>query len=157
MPRSQNGSALLLLPHSAVGSPSSPKVMLSPNATKLVSVRRGACWTTMLNVQRSVRWRESVAVHVTGVVPTGNGVLVAGVQLSVTGGEPPVTVAVPYATVAGWPFGDVTGGGAAGHEIRGASGVGSPGAVGGFELPQPGNMMASVAATATIRNRRSRA
>src|SRR5262245_38114075 len=92
--------------------PSSPAVMLSPNARNDVTVIFGGCWITTLNEQAFVRWRASVAVHVTVVDPTGNVEPLGGAHATATGGAPPFAIAVPYDTVMGCPVGDVIGPGA---------------------------------------------
>jgi len=53
--------------------PSSPHVMLSPNATNVVTLRRGGGGMTTVtgNVQFAVRCCASVMVQVTVVAPTG--------------------------------------------------------------------------------------
>ena len=75
--------------------PSSPRVMLSPNATNFVRLILAGAWTVTAKLQLSTRWRLSVAVHETAVVPMPNWVPLPGVQVVVTGDAPPMTVAVP--------------------------------------------------------------
>ena len=72
---------------------STPAVMLSPKATKRVTVSRGGMFTVTPNWQDAVRCRESVAVHVTLVAPIGNVVPLAGAQFTVTGGAPEAPIA----------------------------------------------------------------
>jgi hypothetical protein len=60
-------------------------------------------------------------VHVTVVDATGKIVELAGVQLTVTGGAPDVAIGSPYATVIGWPRGEVSVTGC-GHVIAGWAG-----------------------------------
>ena len=69
--------------------------MLSPKATKLVAVILGGTVTVTVNVHVSVRCRESVAVHVTVLGPTGKIDPIAGTQAVVTGVAPPIVVAAP--------------------------------------------------------------
>ena len=76
--------------------PFSPHVMLSPKATKRVTVSLGGARTETLNAHTSVRCRTSVAVQPTLVVPIGNSDPLAGVQAIDTGGAPLVDVGVPY-------------------------------------------------------------
>jgi hypothetical protein len=60
-------------------------------------------------------------VHDTVVLPTGNTDPLAGVQTTLTGGDPKDDVATPYTTAVGPVFDfTVTG---VGHEIFGGSGV----------------------------------
>jgi hypothetical protein len=80
-----------------------------------------------LNVHWSVRCRESVATHVTIVVPMVKFAPLAGVQIVLIGGAPPVAVAVPYCTDAPALVGAVTVDGGAGQVIFGPSGYGSTG------------------------------
>ena len=99
--------------------------MLSPNARILVTVRRGGGSATVaVNEQLAVRRAASVAVHVTGVEPTGKLEPLAGPQETMTGAAPPVAVAEPYVTTADWPLLEVTGDGATGHAIVGAGTIG---------------------------------
>ena len=75
-----------------------------PEAARIVTV----------DVQ-TARWsRESSAVQVIGVLPTGNGDPEAGEQEAPTGGTPPFTVGVRV-TLIGRPSGDVSTGD--GHPI----------------------------------------
>jgi len=48
--------------------------------------------TVTVNVQRSVRWRESVATQVVVELPAGKLEPEGGAQATVTGASPPVTV-----------------------------------------------------------------
>jgi hypothetical protein len=82
----------------------------------------------MGNVHVLDRWRASVAVQVTVVLPIGNELPLAGVQLAVTGDVPLVTDGVPKTTDMLDPVTDtcVTG---AGHVMVG-SGTGGGGGVG---------------------------
>jgi len=116
--------------------------MLSPNATKLVTLRREGADTVTVNVHAAVRCSVSVAVHVTAVAPTANSEPLAGAHAVVTGGEPAVVVADPYTTEIGLPSGDmmVTGDG---HAICGGSGTGGLGCVG--VPPQPPTSCAQAA------------
>jgi hypothetical protein len=69
--------------------------MLSPKARNLVNAILGGAVTVIGKVHDAARRRASVAVHVTVVVPTGNVVALAGVQLTVAGGAPDDAVAWP--------------------------------------------------------------
>jgi hypothetical protein len=69
--------------------------MLSPNATYLVAPIFGGTVIVTVNVQVSVRCRESVAVQETGVGPMANVEPLSGVHAVVTGGAPAATVGVP--------------------------------------------------------------
>jgi hypothetical protein len=87
-----------------------------------------------LNVHRSVRCRESVATQVTSVVPTMKFAPLAGEQVVLMGGAPPMAVAVPYCTETPALVGAVTVDGGAGQVIFGPSGYGSTGVgLAGFE------------------------
>jgi len=103
--------------------PSSPHVMLSPNARKRVRVRLGGAVTVTLNPHVAVRPAWSVTVQVTAVEPTWNVEPLGGAQVSVVGAVPPVTVAGGYGTGNGAPDGDVTDTGA-GHARDGAATAG---------------------------------
>jgi hypothetical protein len=67
--------------------------MLSPNAMKFVRVSSGGGETVSGNAQLAEAAAASVAVHVTGVVPTGKTCPEPGVHVVVTWGCPPVTAA----------------------------------------------------------------
>jgi hypothetical protein len=69
--------------------------MLSPKATNLVRLILAGAWTTTAKLQVSARWRLSVAVQDTAVVPMPNWAPLAGAQLVATGATPPTTVALP--------------------------------------------------------------
>jgi hypothetical protein len=92
--------------------------MLSPKATKRVTLRCGGPTTVIENEHELVRLIWSVAVHVTAVTPTGNTDPLAGAQATVVGGKPASTVAGGYVTGTGCALGDdrVTG---AGHTALG--------------------------------------
>jgi hypothetical protein len=75
--------------------PSSPAVMLSPNATKRVSEIGARASTVTVSVQLLVRCFASVAVHVTVVVPMGKVAPLSGVHVMFTGRVPPASVGVP--------------------------------------------------------------
>jgi hypothetical protein len=60
-------------------------------------------------------------------VPTGKVEPLAGAHAIVTGGAPPVDVAVPYWTWIGWLLGDVNAAGGVGQAIFGPLGKGSVG------------------------------
>src|SRR5688572_8809576 len=79
--------------------PSSPAVTLSPNARNRRMVSDSGLSVTE-NEQVARRWRASVAVQPTTVVPTGKPDPVAGVQIVVTGSAPPATTGGLYVT--GW-------------------------------------------------------
>src|SRR5580692_8697033 len=83
--------------------PSSPAVMLSPNARNLVAVSIGGASTVTVNTQASARCSASVAVHDTAVVPTLNAVPDWMVQLVVTGGLPLVNVGLGKVTAVDVP------------------------------------------------------
>ena len=68
-----------------------PSVMLSPNATKRVAESRGTRVTVTWNAHDADWARVSRALHVTLVDPTGNWLLVDGVQLVETTPLPPDT------------------------------------------------------------------
>lgn len=91
----------------------------------------------------------SVAVHVTGVVPAGNVVPLAGVHVAVIGFVPPVATGVPYVTVTGTPPGEGLST-LAGQLRVSRAGLG-PGVTG--ELPQA-EARNDVATTAAQRSRR---
>jgi hypothetical protein len=58
--------------------------MLSPKATNCVRLICCERCTTTLKVQDAARWRESVAVHRTAVVPIGNADPLDGAQFTMT-------------------------------------------------------------------------
>lgn len=91
-----------------------------------------------------MRWRVSVAVHVTVVVPIGNVLPLTGVQAVVTGDAPLMTDGVPYTSEIGKPVGEICVM-AAGQVIVGGSGTGGGGGVGSAGDEQP------FAATRTLR------
>jgi len=72
--------------------PSSPAVMLSPNATNRVTVSVGGATTVIANEHGSVRCSASVAVQLTVVCPMANADPESGVQETVTGALPLTTV-----------------------------------------------------------------
>jgi hypothetical protein len=102
--------------------------MLSPNATKCVTVNRGPAGgvTVTLKPQEATCWAASVAVQVTAVVPTGNVDPLGGTQTVVTGASPPLAVGAPKLTAIGPPDCDERETGA-GHEIVSGSIVGGGG------------------------------
>jgi hypothetical protein len=71
--------------------------MLSPKASTLVFSRRGGGETVMLKLQER-GGPETVAEHLTAVVPTAKSDPLAGVQVEVTDGVPPVTGAANVTT-----------------------------------------------------------
>src|SRR5437879_13418804 len=103
--------------------PSSPHVMLSPNATNRVTDSFGATGagvTTIAKEHMSDRDFASETVQATVVVPTVNFDPLAAVHVGpVNGAAPPVTLAAPNTTMAPDASGACTGCGAAGHEIFG--------------------------------------
>src|SRR5262245_37788709 len=101
----------------------SPAVMLSPNATYCVRFSVGGAVTVTVKEHVAVKPRVSTALHVTIERPTGNTVSLAGMQVTWTGGVPPLAVAMPYRIAIGWASGErrVTG---TGHETASGSGVG---------------------------------
>src|SRR5262249_54851279 len=105
----------------AVFCPSSPSVMLSPNARNDVTDSFGGSCTTTLNVQLAVRALASLVVQVTVVVPTVNDAALTGRQLVVNGGCPPVIVGAANETTCADPSSDSTGAGVTGQAIVGAS------------------------------------
>ena len=76
-----------------------PSVMLSPNARNFVFSSWGIGVTTTEKLQPALWPRESVASHVTPVMPLLNGVPDAGLQATVTGGAPLSGRGVSNATV----------------------------------------------------------
>jgi hypothetical protein len=130
--------------------------MLSPNATNDVTDSRGGCCTVTLNVHWSVRCRESVATHVTIVVPTLKFDPLAGVQVVLIGGAPPVDVTVPYCTDTPALVGAVTADGGAGQVIFGPSGYGSTG-VGFAGLAQLAAPMMAPTSSCSVNERVRRA
>src|ERR1051326_5214321 len=104
--------------------PSSPHVMLSPNARKDVTLSFGGGSTTTANVQLAVRARASDVVHVTVLVPIGNDDPLTGTQLVLSGAWPPLTTGAGNETASAAPSSELTGSGAAGHVMVGASGTG---------------------------------
>src|SRR5437763_2798749 len=114
--------------------PSSPQVMLSPNATNRVTESFGTTaggLTTMAKEHASERDFASETVQVTVVVPTVNFDPLAAVHDGpVSGVAPPVTLGAPNTTVAPEASGACTGCGAGGNEIfgqPGSTGVGCDG------------------------------
>ena len=71
--------------------PSSPYVMLSPNARNFVRRILGGAVTVTVTLQLDVRCWASVAVQVTVVAPSGNVTPLAGVHDVVIGDAPPAT------------------------------------------------------------------
>src|SRR5436190_19109532 len=69
-----------------------PAVMLSPNATNFVALILGGPATATPKLHDAACCRASRAAQVTVVVPTLNGVPLAGVHVAVTGAAPPDTV-----------------------------------------------------------------
>jgi len=118
--------------------PSSPLVMLSPNARNLVIGSLAGATTVTGKLQVSVRCKASVAVHVTVEAPTLNTEPDAGVHTVTTGALPFTVVAAPYVTGTAIPVIDCTIC-AAGHMSLGGSGTGVGGGVGvgAAGLPQP--------------------
>jgi hypothetical protein len=80
--------------------------MLSPKASILVFSRRGVAETVTLKLQET-GGPETAAEHLTAVVPTANSDPLAGVQVDVTDGVPPVAGAVNVTTT-GLLSGDTT-------------------------------------------------
>ena len=72
--------------------PSSPQVMLSPNARKDVVASFGGLSTETRNEQVSARWSASVAVHETVRCPIENIDPETGEQMVLTGAWPLATV-----------------------------------------------------------------
>jgi hypothetical protein len=72
--------------------PSSPDVMLSPNATNDVVDNLDGLVTVTVNEQLSVRCKASVAAQVTVFWPIEKGVPAAGVQVALTGAWPLATI-----------------------------------------------------------------
>ena len=80
--------------------------MLSPNATNVVALSRGAGGTTVtdtLKLQESIRPFESVVEHATEVEPAGKVDPLDGEQMLETGRLPPTTVGGAYVTLTGRP------------------------------------------------------
>jgi hypothetical protein len=86
------GTSTTITPN-AVRRPFCPSVKLSPKARYLVTLRVDALSVTE-NPHWARRERASVALHVTGVVPTVNDVPDAGAHATVTGAAPPTAVGV---------------------------------------------------------------
>lgn len=78
------------------------------------------------------------------MVPTGKFAPLPGVQLTVTGASPPVTVGVPYVTATGFPSNDGVADAAAGHAMTGAG----PGGVGVVVLSHPLAITAAISGSA---------
>jgi hypothetical protein len=97
--------------------------MLSPNAMNRVSVSSGVRFTVTANEHDAVRFKPSVAVHSTDVVPSGNVEPDAGVQDTLTGAWPPPAEGVVNVTAVPVPEVVVTDTGA-GQDNVGDSGVG---------------------------------
>jgi hypothetical protein len=116
--------------------------------------------TVTWKVQEPVWLSEAVAVQVTSVLPTVNGELGAGVQLTDTGATPPVAVGSVKGTGTGEPLVDPTVI-VAGHDTVGAAAAGGGsggfgvGAVGESEPPQL-TLMASANPTINPRTSRGR-
>jgi hypothetical protein len=89
----------------AVGAavPSSPLVMLSPNARNDVADNLGGASTVTGKLHASVRCKASVAVHVTVEIPTLKTDPEDGVHAVTTGGLPFIAVAAPYTTATAIP------------------------------------------------------
>src|SRR5690554_5901800 len=82
----------------------SPAVRLSPKARNLVRDNSGiGAVTDTVNVQARMVEAPSVAVHCTGVSPTGNSAPDVCVQLTRTGATPPVVVGGLKVTATGAP------------------------------------------------------
>ena len=109
-----------------------PSVMLSPKARKRTDDNTGTAETITEKPHVPDRPRESVAVQVTRVVPSGNAVPDAGAQVVVTGALPPAATGVSNATTGGWPC-RADAWMSAGH-VRVGAGTGGSGLVG--ESPQ---------------------
>ena len=77
---------------------------VTPYDMKLVFAISGTALTVTSKVQLPLCPRESVAVHTTGSVPSGNVVLEAGEQATVTGVWPPWATGVSKATFGGAPL-----------------------------------------------------
>lgn len=106
-----------------IGTVTSPAVLLSPNAMNRVSVSSGVRSTVTAKEHCAVRFRPSVAVHCTVVVPSGKTEADCGVHDTLTGAWPPLPdgvvklTAVPVAEVVAADTG-------AGHDNVRESGVG---------------------------------
>jgi hypothetical protein len=117
-------TSLVFEPQTTGGFPSSPHVILSPKATKLVAAIVGIFGgtygsTTTGKEHESFRLCASVAVHTTVVEPTGNVLPLAGTHDVFTDGAPPFTDAAPYETARPNVLDAGAGTGAAGHRIFG--------------------------------------
>jgi hypothetical protein len=93
-----NGSGLMVPGHVDV----TPLVMLSPNATNLVTDSRGTRVTVTAKLHEALRCSLSRTVQVTLVDPTGNADPVGGRHVVVTGAAPPLTTGEGYVTVTGF-------------------------------------------------------
>src|SRR5438094_590085 len=82
--------------------------MLSPNAMNVVFNSWGIGVTTTEKLQPALCARASVASHVTLVIPFANAVPDAGVQTTVTGGNPRIATGTSNDTVGCCPLCAVT-------------------------------------------------
>jgi hypothetical protein len=80
--------------------------MLSPNATKRVTLNFGGTVSVTLKAHDAVCVAESAAAQLTPVVPMLNTAPLAGVHVTCVGGVPPVAVADGYWTGIDWPVVD---------------------------------------------------
>ena len=104
--------------------PSSPAVMLSPNARNEVVDSFGGMSTVTRNEHESVRCSASVAAQVTVFWPTENVDPAAGVQIVVTGAWPLSTIGALKVTGVNPPSSDCAVCDA-GHAILGGSATGA--------------------------------
>ena len=82
--------------------------MLSPKAMNLVALSVPTRVTVTFKLQEAVCCLASRAVHTTLFEPTGKFDPLGGVQLTVSGAEPPVAVGLPKSTATGLPLSDST-------------------------------------------------
>src|SRR4029453_16009057 len=80
------------------GNETSPAVMLSPNARKRVFDNCGSLETVIGNSHEAVRFKESVAVHFTAVMPIGKVSPEDGEHVTLTEPWPPVADGVSKLT-----------------------------------------------------------
>jgi hypothetical protein len=133
--------------------PSSPAVMLSPNARNDVVDNLDGLVTVTVNAQLSVRCRASVAAQVTVFCPIENGDPATGVQVVLTGACPFDTIGALKVTGVAPPSTDCAVC-AAGQLIFGGSGVIGTGVGTWVGVVVPPHAVETIA-PATARTRRS--
>jgi hypothetical protein len=85
-----------------------PAVMLSPNARNLVCESSGIRETVTEKLQAAAPRDASRAEHDTVVVPVANVVPLTGMQLVLTGADPPEVIGAAKVIEIGFPSGDST-------------------------------------------------